>query len=218
MVHPERVWIGFLTVLSMICSLPSSGSATDSLPLSESLSSLHTYIPSAQPGSTLSSLTPHCEGCRVLVPDKTATTRPRGEGFHRPPHLQGSRFTRLGSGKQLKLKPSAPRSRPLQLPRRSLTRLGLTALHFEGWQVQAVDGDTIRYGTERIRLRGLNAPELSEPGGFDARRRLAELLSQGNIRLVPHGLDIYGRMLADVFISDRNVADIMTSEGFAKRG
>ena len=99
-----------------------------------------------------------------------------------------------------------------------MTRLGLAALHFEGWQVQAVDGDTIRYGTERIRLRGLNAPELSEPGGFEARQRLAELLSQGNMRLVPHGLDIYGRMLADVFISDRNVADIMTSEGFAKRG
>jgi micrococcal nuclease len=217
-VHPKRVWISFLTGLTMMCPLPSSGSAAEPFPLREPLSSLHTYIPSAQPGSDLSSLTPHCEGCKVLVPDKTAPTRPRGNGFHRPPHLQGSRYIRLGSGKQLKLKPSAARSRPLQLPRRSLTRLGLTALHFEGWQVQAVDGDTIRYGTERVRLRGLNAPELSEPGGFEARQRLAELLSQGNIRLVPHGLDIYGRMLADVFISDRNVADIMTSEGFAKRG
>lgn len=92
------------------------------------------------------------------------------------------------------------------------------ARHFESWQVQVVDGDTIRYGTERIRLRGLNAPELSEPGGFEARQRLAELLNQGNIRLIPHGMDVYGRMLADVFISDRNVADIMTAEGFAKRG
>jgi endonuclease YncB( thermonuclease family) len=92
------------------------------------------------------------------------------------------------------------------------------AEHFESWQVQAVDGDTIRYGTERIRLRGLNAPELSDPGGLEARQRLAELLSQGNIRIIPHGQDVYGRMLADVFISDRNVADIMTAEGFAKRG
>jgi endonuclease YncB( thermonuclease family) len=92
------------------------------------------------------------------------------------------------------------------------------AQHFESWQVQAVDGDTIRYGTERIRLRGLNAPELSEPGGIEARERLAELLSQGNIRIIPHGQDVYGRTLADVFISDRNVAEIMTAGGFAKRG
>jgi endonuclease YncB( thermonuclease family) len=90
--------------------------------------------------------------------------------------------------------------------------------HFESWQVQAVDGDTIRYGTERIRLRGMNAPELSEPGGREAQQRLAELLSHGDIDIVPHGQDVYGRMLADVFISDRNVADIMTTEGFAKRG
>jgi micrococcal nuclease len=90
--------------------------------------------------------------------------------------------------------------------------------HFESWQVQAVDGDTIRYGSERIRLRGLNAPELSEPGGFEARQRMADLLSQGNIRIVPQGQDVYGRTLADVFIGDRNLADIMTSEGFARRG
>jgi len=81
-----------------------------------------------------------------------------------------------------------------------------------------VDGDTIRYGTERIRLRGLNAPELSEPGGIEAQQRLAELLREGNINIVPHGKDVYGRMLADVFISGRNVAEIMTSEGLAKRG
>jgi endonuclease YncB( thermonuclease family) len=30
----------------------------------------------------------------------------------------------------------------------------------EGWQVRPVDGDTIRYGTDRIRIRGYNAPEL----------------------------------------------------------
>ena len=91
------------------------------------------------------------------------------------------------------------------------------ARHFESWQVQAVDGDTIRYGTERIRVRGMNAPELSEPGGLEAQQRLAELLSRGNINIIPDGQDVYGRMLADVFVGDRNVADILTAEGFAKR-
>jgi hypothetical protein len=184
---------------------------------SEPVSSLPTYVPAAQPGSSLSSLTPHCEGCKVLVPDKPKV-RSGSKGFHRPPHLQGSGYTRLKNGTHLKIKPAGSRSRHIQLPRRSLTRFGLMAQHFESWQVQAVDGDTIRYGTERIRLRGLNAPELSEPGGIEARERLAEMLSQGNIRIIPHGQDVYGRTLADVFISDRNVAEIMTAGGFAKRG
>jgi endonuclease YncB( thermonuclease family) len=171
-----------------------------------------------QPGSELSSLTPHCDGCRALVPDKTKM-KPGSRGFHRPPRHQGSPYTKLKNGKHLKFKPAGFRSkRSVPLPRRALTRLGLMARHFESWQVQAVDGDTIRYGTERIRLRGMNAPELSEPGGLEAHQRLAELLSQGDINIVPHGQDVYGRMLADVFISDRNVADIMTMEGFAKRG
>lgn len=212
MIYSKRVQISFAIALFMVLA-----SATDGSPGDDHLSSLPTYIPAGQPGSRLSSLTPHCKGCRVLVPDKPKV-RPGSRGFHRPPHLQGSSYTRLKNGKHLKLKPAGLRSRrQVQLPPRALTRLGLMAEHFESWQVQAVDGDTIRYGTERIRLRGLNAPELSDPGGFEARQRLADLLSQGNIRIVPHGQDVYGRMLADVFISDRNVAETMTAEGFAKR-
>lgn len=98
-----------------------------------------------------------------------------------------------------------------------MTRLGLTARHFESWQLQAVDGDTIRYGTQRIRVRGLNAPELPEVGGLEAQQRLAQLLSEGSIRIIPHGQDVYGRLLADVFVHDRNVADVMTAEGYAGR-
>ena len=43
-------------------------------------------------------------------------------------------------------------------------------------QVRAVDGDTLRVGGERIRLRGIDAPELSELEGPTAKRRLEELL------------------------------------------
>jgi micrococcal nuclease len=201
--------------------VPAFLAQAEALQPTEPFSSLPTYVPSAVPsarsGSNLSSLTPHCEGCRVLIPDKTKP-RPGSRGFHRPPRHQGSRYTRLKNGKHLKFKPAGVRRQSVQLPRRALTRLGLMARHFESWQVQAVDGDTIRYGTERIRLRGMNAPELSEPGGIQAQQRLAELLSQGNINIIPHGQDVYGRMLADVFIGDRNVADIMTAEGYAKRG
>lgn len=88
----------------------------------------------------------------------------------------------------------------------------------ESWQVRAVDGDTIRYGLERIRLRGYNAPELSEPGGLEAAQRLAQLLKEGPVKIIPQGKDIYGRTVADVYVHEQNVADIMLAEGYAKRG
>jgi endonuclease YncB( thermonuclease family) len=84
--------------------------------------------------------------------------------------------------------------------------------------VYAVDGDTIRYETERIRIRGLNAPELTEPGGREALERLSQLLREGTIRIVPHGKDVYERTVADVFVNGQNVAEILMTEGYGKRG
>jgi endonuclease YncB( thermonuclease family) len=71
-------------------------------------------------------------------------------------------------------------------------------------------------GPERIRLRGIDTPELSEPGGQAARQRLEQLLKEGQIRIVPHGQDIYGRTVADVFVNGKNVAEVLKQEGFAK--
>lgn len=85
-------------------------------------------------------------------------------------------------------------------------------------QMRVVDGDTIRVGGERIRLRGIDTPEMSEFEGPAAKRRLEELLRNGEIRIVPHGRDVYNRLLADVFVNERNVAEILRSEGFSKAG
>ena len=86
----------------------------------------------------------------------------------------------------------------------------------DGRQVHVIDGDTFRYGTERVRLRGIDTPELSEPGGQAARMRLEELLRSGPVRIVPHGRDVYDRTVADVYIDGRNVAEMLQTEGFAK--
>jgi endonuclease YncB( thermonuclease family) len=82
--------------------------------------------------------------------------------------------------------------------------------------VRAVDGDTIRVGGERIRLRGIDTPEMSELDGPAAKRRLEELLRNGPVRIVPHGRDVYNRLLADVFVNDRNVAETLIAEGYEK--
>lgn len=85
-------------------------------------------------------------------------------------------------------------------------------------QVRAVDGDTIRVGGERIRLRGIDTPEMHEPAGPAAKQRLEELLRRGSIRIVPHGRDVYHRLIADVFVNGENVAEVLQREGFSKAG
>lgn len=84
--------------------------------------------------------------------------------------------------------------------------------------IHTIDGDTLRMGSERIRLRGIDTPELNEPRGPEARQRLEQLLQEGPIRIVPHGQDVYGRTVADVFVNGRNVAEVLKQEGFAKAG
>ncbi len=83
-------------------------------------------------------------------------------------------------------------------------------------QVRAVDGDTIRVGGERIRLRGIDTPEMSELQGPAAKLRLEELLRSGPIRIVPHVRDVYDRLIADVFVNEQNVADTLIAEGYKK--
>ncbi len=82
--------------------------------------------------------------------------------------------------------------------------------------IYTIDGDTLRVGSDRIRLRGIDTPELNEPGGQAARQRLEQLLQEGPIRIVPHGQDVYGRTVADVFVDGRNVAEVLRQEGYAK--
>jgi endonuclease YncB( thermonuclease family) len=88
----------------------------------------------------------------------------------------------------------------------------------DSWQIRLIDGDTFAYGEQRIRVRGLDAPEPTELGGFAATQRLDLLLHEGPVHIVPQAEDIYGRTIADVFVNDRNVADVMREEGYAKPG
>jgi len=86
----------------------------------------------------------------------------------------------------------------------------------EGWQIRSIDGDTFAVGTERFRIRGINTPETTESGGFSASQRLDLLLHGGPVLLIPYGQDTYGRTLAEVYVNNRNVADVMKEEGHDK--
>ena len=87
------------------------------------------------------------------------------------------------------------------------------------------DGDTIRCGGERIRLIGIDAPELPghcRPGRVcvsgdpvASSAALARLLSAGTPRIERHGRDRYGRTLAYVSVHGRDLSCAMIGSGHA---
>ena len=88
--------------------------------------------------------------------------------------------------------------------------------------ISVTDGDTIRIGDERIRVMGLDAPELR--GKCREERRLAvrakdalsRELSSGSIDIQRHGLDKYRRTLARVYVNGRDVAEVLINMGLAR--
>lgn len=90
---------------------------------------------------------------------------------------------------------------------------------------RASDGDSFRLGDDRVRLLGLDAPELAqqcdaEDGGQwpcvrAARDRMAALLSSGPVDCRPEDNDQYGRLLAYCTAGGRDLGAVMVSEGLA---
>lgn len=90
-----------------------------------------------------------------------------------------------------------------------------------------IDGDTIRYGGEKIRIMDIDAPEVSEPKcasekalGDRATLRLLEIVNAGPITIVRVGhrdKDQYGRLLRVIQRDGRSITDVMVAEGLARK-
>lgn len=165
-------------------------------------------LPKSDLGSTLQ---PHCDLCWYPSPNEQDSDRL--PTYKQPRHKRSpdSRPQRYPKGRY-KLG-SAPKQSWLSTLR---TRSRHETKLLSDLQVHAVDGDTIRVGGERIRLRGIDTPEMSELQGPAAKQRLKELLRSGPIRIEPHGRDVYNRLIADVFVNEQNVAETLIAEGYEK--
>ncbi len=85
-----------------------------------------------------------------------------------------------------------------------------------------IDGDTLRYGEDRLRLSRIDAPEIGEPAcdnelrlGLVARDRLSELLSVQGFRVLYDGTDRFGRTLVELRSEDGSVGSQLVGEGLA---
>lgn len=91
-------------------------------------------------------------------------------------------------------------------------------------RAHVTDGDTIRIGEHRIRLKGIDAPEMeqtcSRSGrtyrcGDAARRALVDLVSGGNVQCRAAGRDRYQRVLARCTVKGTDIGAWMVEEGWA---
>jgi len=80
---------------------------------------------------------------------------------------------------------------------------------WEGKVTKIVDGDTLEVDSLRIRLALVDTPEWDQPGGSEASQFTARLCPVGSKVLVDQDdkqlVDVYGRLLAVVWCSGRNL-------------
>ena len=89
----------------------------------------------------------------------------------------------------------------------SLTLLPIAyATDLSGQVVGVIDGDTIEVlqnnHAKRIRLNGIDCPEKGQAYGTKAKQATSELVFGKEVSLETHGLDKYGRTIADVSLAD----------------
>ncbi|MEM0242941.1 MAG: thermonuclease family protein [Candidatus Aenigmatarchaeota archaeon] len=81
-----------------------------------------------------------------------------------------------------------------------------------------IDGDTfVDEKGEKIRLIGINAPEIGKKCYEESKEKLKEMIEKKYVKIVydVKKKDKYNRTLAYVFINDLNVNLIMIKEGYA---
>src|SRR5215475_3613720 len=94
-----------------------------------------------------------------------------------------------------------------------------SAADFTGQVVGVLDGDTIevlhKKHPERIRLNGIDCPEKGQAYGKKAKQAASELVFGKQVTLQTHGLDKYGRTIADVLLPNgTNVNHQLVKDGW----
>jgi endonuclease YncB( thermonuclease family) len=92
-------------------------------------------------------------------------------------------------------------------------------------RAEAVDGDTLRIGSTRVRLIGIDAPELDQTCtdaagaewacGRQARAFVVKLIGKSPVDCARHGRDRYGRALAACTVEGADLGQAIVDAGWA---
>lgn len=84
-------------------------------------------------------------------------------------------------------------------------------------ECRVTDGDTLRCNRERVRLNGIDAPELGTIGGDLAKQRMKRLVERGDITITKRfKKDRYGRTVAQVEADGLDLSCAMLITGHAR--
>lgn len=87
-----------------------------------------------------------------------------------------------------------------------------------------IDGDTLKINDTKIRLVGVDAPEISqkckirghvENCGEVVKLRLVQATSTKDVTCYDHGKDYFGRILGECYVEDLNINKWLLREGLA---
>ena len=136
--------------------------------------------------------------------------RLRADDFQIPPHRQAVAVSGNGNGHSLMKK-----SLLIILTLLTLNCFGTTTK-----VTRVIDGDTFETETgERVRLVGINAPEISDIFGEDSKQHLIDLIEGKTVDLeadhISNDRDRYGRLLRYVILNGNDINKQMVFDGFA---
>ena len=83
-------------------------------------------------------------------------------------------------------------------------------------QASAIDGDTIRIAGQKVRLQGLAAPEMDEPGGIEAKNAMIELVTGLRVSCELDGTKSHDRLVGTCYAAGQDLAAILIQRGLAR--
>jgi endonuclease YncB( thermonuclease family) len=111
------------------------------------------------------------------------------------------------------------------LPARTVILLLFLAVEAHAEQFTAriiavLDGDTVvavRNSTPpgKIRLADIDAPEIAQPGGMEAKKALSEIVLHKSVAIIGEAFDKYGRLVAQLSVDGKQVNELMVRSGMA---
>lgn len=83
-------------------------------------------------------------------------------------------------------------------------------------QAFVIDGDTIKVDQTTIRLNGIAAPEMSEPGGRDAKKAMQSIAGGETVICDPDGTYTHGRTVAVCYVDGEDISETLIRQGYAR--